>query len=310
MAPAGDAANFDVIVVGASLTGIIAAQRLLQAHPETRLGILERDYCVGGVWSKRRIYPSFWTQCTHGIAEFSDMPMERPPAEDCMHDLFRAEYTTRYLEDYVDKMGHAGRTLRDRIRFNTEVQSIKNVLDGQWQLVCVDTTSGSQHLVSSSRLMMANGQSSVPNVPNLPGRENFRGQIIHSIDFGQSDVVKDKSIQHVAVIGAGESAADIVYEAAKAGKTVSWIIRKTGNGSLGVAAFAPIDLPTPYSSAPLHAADGRSSSSSSYYELTLPSIMWQNGTAGGCHFADVWPLVAEKVYVHRAGVKLLSEREL
>ncbi len=34
------------------LTGIIAAQ-LLQAHPETGLAILERDYCVGGVWSER-----------------------------------------------------------------------------------------------------------------------------------------------------------------------------------------------------------------------------------------------------------------
>ena len=38
------------------LTGIVAAQRLLQAHPETRLAILERDYCVGGVWSERTCF--------------------------------------------------------------------------------------------------------------------------------------------------------------------------------------------------------------------------------------------------------------
>lgn len=173
------------------------------------------------------------------------MPMERPPAEDCMHDLFRAKYTTKYLEDYVDNKCHAGQTLRDRIQFNTQVQSIRKV-DGQWQLLCVDTISRSHRPMFSSRLMMANGQSSLPNVPKFPGKEHFHGKIIHSMEFGQSDVIRDESIQHVAVIGAGKSAADMVYEAVKADKTVSWIIRKTGNGSLGAAAFAPIDLPTPY----------------------------------------------------------------
>jgi dimethylaniline monooxygenase (N-oxide forming) len=173
------------------------------------------------------------------------MPMKRPPEEDCMHDLFRAKYTTKYLEDYVDNMSHAGQTLLDRIQFNTHVESIKKV-DGHWRFMCTDTTTKSQRTVFSSRVMMANGQSSVPNRPSFPGQEQFHGKIIHSIDFGQSTVIQSQSIQHVSVIGAGKSAADMVYEAVKAGKTVSWIVRKTGNGSLGPAALAPIDLPTPY----------------------------------------------------------------
>src|SRR4051794_3071747 len=65
---------FDVVVVGAGMlattqaeqappcnyspaipgvSGIIAAQRYLQAHPNCRLTILEQDYCIGGVWSER-----------------------------------------------------------------------------------------------------------------------------------------------------------------------------------------------------------------------------------------------------------------
>ncbi|KAI1148132.1 flavin-binding monooxygenase-like protein-like protein [Nemania diffusa] len=359
MSSAKGPTSFDVIVLGAGLTGIISAQRLLQAHPETQLTILERDYCVGGVWSDRRNYPSFWTQWTHGIAEFSDMPMERPPAKDCMNDLFRAKYTTKYLEDYVDNMSHAGETLRNRIQFNTEVQSIKKV-DGRWQLLCIDAISKSQRLMSASRLMMANGQSSVPNVPNFHGRERFQGKIIHSIDFGQSSIIQDKAIQHIAVIGAGKSAADMVYEAVKAGKTVSWIIRKTGDGSLGAAAFAPIDLPTPYKNG-VEASQARIMASlqpcylipyRSWWTWLLHStnlgaklvsklfsaldstvrkyagyrerksdkgfekleydndIIWQNGTAGGCHFADFWSLVAENVYVHRADVKSLGGTEL
>lgn len=162
-----------------------------------------------------------------------------------MYDLFRAKYTTKYLEDYVDNKSHAGQTLRDRIQFNTHVESIKKV-DGQWRFACVDTITKAYRTLFSSRVMMANGQASLPNMPKFPGQENFQGKVIHSIDFGQSDVIKDKGTQHVAVIGAGKSAADMVYEAVKAGKTVSWIVRKTGNGSLGPAAFAPINLPTPY----------------------------------------------------------------
>lgn len=162
-----------------------------------------------------------------------------------MYDLFRAKYTTKYLEDYVDDKRHAGQTLRDRIQFNTHVESIKKV-DGKWRFTCFDTIAKARRTLFSSRVMMANGQASLPNMPNFPGQDNFQGKIIHSIDFGQSDVIQNKSVQHVAVIGAGKSAADMVYEAVKAGKTVSWIVRKTGNGSLGPAALAPINLPTPY----------------------------------------------------------------
>ncbi|KAI4865124.1 hypothetical protein F4820DRAFT_448337 [Hypoxylon rubiginosum] len=52
MLPAKDATTDDSVGFG----GIIAVQRLLQAHPETRLAILERDYCVGGMWNERTRY--------------------------------------------------------------------------------------------------------------------------------------------------------------------------------------------------------------------------------------------------------------
>lgn len=44
--------------------------------------------------------------------------------------------------------------------------------------------------------------------------------------------------------------------------------------------------------------------------LTIRRIIWQNGAAGGCHFDDFWPLVAEKVYVYRGEITLLSGNEL
>ncbi|KAF2708716.1 flavin-binding monooxygenase-like protein-like protein [Pleomassaria siparia CBS 279.74] len=242
-------APFDIVVVGAGLSGIVAAARALQAHPDCNLAMLEQDYCLGGVWSQRRIYPSFWSQTAHGLAEFADMVMARPPEEDCKNDLFRAKYTTKYLEDYVDKIRITDRSLRDRIQFNTRVQSITKV-DGRWHLSCIvskdKSDKGNTKLIVSAKLMIADGQSAVPRMPYIHGQEDFKGTMLHSIDFGQSNVIINDKVKHVTVLGGGKSAADMVYESAKAGKTVSWIIRKTGDDSTGPGFLVPADVPTPY----------------------------------------------------------------
>lgn len=287
------------------------------------------------------------------------MPMERPPPEDMMHDLFPAKYTTQYLETYVDRKSHNDGTLRDRINFNTEVLSVRKSDAGEWIINSKDTKSSDQKAFRTKRLMVANGQTSAPRIPHFKGQETFKGPIVHSLDFGQSNVIKDEKVQHVAVLGAGKSAADMVYESVKAGKTVSWIIRRSDEG-LGPAAFAPIDLSTPYKNG-VEASQARIMASlqpsflipnRSWWTWFLHStslgeklvrsvfdfldttvrkyagykerksdkgfekleyetpIFWQNGTAGACHYADFFPLVAEKVHVYRASVKALTEQEL
>ena len=167
--------------------------------------------------------------------------MPRPPEEDCKNDCFKAKYTTEYLENYVDQMRHAGASLRDRIQFGILVQSIEKV-DDEWLLSCLNS-SNNQMVFSASKLMIANGESSLPNMPDLPGEDKFGGVVLHSEEFGESAVITDPKIQHIAVIGAGKSSADMIYEALRAGKTVSWIIR---SNSTGAGFFAPIDLKTPY----------------------------------------------------------------
>lgn len=44
-----------------------------------------------------RSYEHFWTQTTLGLAEFSDMPMARPPEEDTDLELFKSRHPTQYL---------------------------------------------------------------------------------------------------------------------------------------------------------------------------------------------------------------------
>lgn len=88
-----------------------------------------------------RGYDSFWTQGIVGTAEFSDMPMQRPPEEDLYFEFFKAKHTTKYLEDYVDQHRYSGLTLRKRIRFSTEVQSVLKT-DGLWSIRTKDRDTG------------------------------------------------------------------------------------------------------------------------------------------------------------------------
>jgi hypothetical protein len=138
-------------------------------------------------------------------------------------------------------MKHDGRSLRERIQFGIKVKSIEKI-DGNWLLSC--STPGSDTLLlPATKLMIANGQNSRPNMPDFRGKDAFGGVILHSQDFGESDIISSDEINNIAVIGAGKSSADMIYEAVKAGKTVTWIIRTTGKGA---GFFVPLDAKTPY----------------------------------------------------------------
>ena len=210
------------------ISGIAAARFYLEVHSECRLIILEKDVCLGGVWNSRRAYEGFWTQWTVGTAEFSDLPMPRPPESDTYYDFFKAKYTTQYLEDYVDRRNFAGLTLRERIRFDSHVHKVVKV-DGKWAVSVKDKT-GDTYIIRSTKLIVASGLTSRQYVPCLSGSEKFDRPIIHQENFGQSSILSSPNVQRVTVLGGAKSSADMVYASVKAGKKVSWIIRESGTG--------------------------------------------------------------------------------
>jgi len=65
-------------------------------------------------------------------------------------------------------------------------------------------------------------------MPVFRGQQDFRGRIVHQKYIGTEVNLSDPAITHVTVLGGGKSTGDMVYESVKAGKHVSWIIRKNG----------------------------------------------------------------------------------
>lgn len=173
-----------------------------------------------------RQYENFWTQWTVGTAEFSDKPMNVPPADDTYYGFFKAKHVTQYLEEYVDWFQRGGKTLRDRIHFGTKVCNIEK-LEGGWRIYCEDGKDV-EKIYHTSKLMIASGLTSVPKTPDLPGLEKFQQPVVHQDKFGESSMLGLMSIHNVTILGAEKYAADMVYDGVKAGKTVSWVI--TGNG--------------------------------------------------------------------------------
>jgi dimethylaniline monooxygenase (N-oxide forming) len=164
------------------------------------------------------------------MARFSDYPIQNPGPDEVYFDFFPAKFVTKYLEDYVDNHVYAGKSLRERIEFNTTVQSVRQNRDTGLWMASTDKPS----ILSTPKLMICAGLTSIPNMPSLPGQDSFTGRIMHHRDFGSSPILVDPEVKHIAILGGAKSAADLAYAAATAGKQVSWIIRWRGCGPGGL----------------------------------------------------------------------------
>jgi dimethylaniline monooxygenase (N-oxide forming) len=203
-----------------------------------------------GIVFPARLYNGFWSQSGLRMAGFSDTPLTLPPEAETYHDIFESKYVTKYLEDYVDSHKYDGLTLRDRVKFGFTVQSIRK--ERNW--IVSGQRNERAETISSSKLIVATGHTSLPVMPDLPEQASFKGPVLHQKNFGKASstiLAPSSPYQNIIILGGGKSAADMVYDSVKAGKTVSWIIRETGEGP---AAFAAAAGRGPYKNGPEMAA--------------------------------------------------------
>ncbi|KAF2194455.1 hypothetical protein K469DRAFT_744388 [Zopfia rhizophila CBS 207.26] len=76
----------------------------------------------------------------------------------------------------------------------------------------------------------ASGQTSIPNISQIPGADTFKDRLIHHKDFGSSEILRTS--KRCVVIGGAKSAAGMAYAFEKAGS--------------GPAAYFPPDSPISY----------------------------------------------------------------
>jgi dimethylaniline monooxygenase (N-oxide forming) len=228
----------DLVIVGGGAYGLIAAYtwlRLTDKNPDcSEVIIFESDTSLGGTWSRNRIYPSLITQSPVGMSEYSCFPMDPPPPKDkTFYGYFPGEYVCDYLEAFAQSVKLGGKTLKDRIRFGAAVTFVRkqhNIGEmpnpnAMWEVTIVGG-----HKTLCKKLIMATGATSVPRLPRLL-RAPQPIPVIHSRDLGRNaEFLGSDKVQNVVIIGGSKSAFDAVYMLIKAGKSVTWLIRKTGQG--------------------------------------------------------------------------------
>jgi 4-hydroxyacetophenone monooxygenase len=190
---AGVPHGFRALVIGAGVSGIIAAQRLkLMGVPYL---IVDKHDAPGGNWRDNR-YPGAGVDTPSHLYSFSFAPNDWE-----RHFEMRPE-----LEDYFDHT-HDLIGARPHTRFGTEV--VRAEYDEQraiWhaELRGPDGTRESQ---SFNVIISAVGVLNRAKLPQLPGMDSFPGPSFHS-SYWPSGL--DVSGERVAVIGSGASAMQIV----------------------------------------------------------------------------------------------------
>ncbi|MDG9724357.1 flavin-containing monooxygenase [Streptomyces sp. DH41] len=185
----------DVLVIGAGVTGIYQLYRAREAGFTVRL--LEAGSGVGGTWYWNR-YPEarldsesytygylfskeLWEEC-----EWSEHFAGQPEIE-------------RYFNYVVDRFD-----LRRHIEFGSKVNAaVWDENTGTWT---VRDENGVEH--RARHVVAATGILSVPFIPDIPGRDEFRGEQHHTGRWPKTPV--DFTGKRVAQIGTGSSGVQIV----------------------------------------------------------------------------------------------------
>ncbi len=190
------AADFDVLIVGAGISGIGMAAHMEMHCPDHRYGILEMRDNLGGTWDLFR-YP--------GVRSDSDMHTLGFSFEPWTHEKSIADAPSimEYLNRIVDE-----RDIRRHIRYGHRVISTDfSEADARWTVV-VETTDGERKRLTANFLYLGSGYYDYDE-PYDAGFElgDFKGQVLHP-QFWPDDL--DYAGKKVVVIGSGATAVTIV----------------------------------------------------------------------------------------------------
>jgi cation diffusion facilitator CzcD-associated flavoprotein CzcO len=189
----------DVLIVGAGPAGLATAA-CLKARG-TPFVLLEGADAVGSTW--RRHYERLHL---HTVARFSALPRMPWPERTGLYPS-RAQVVA-YLDAYTAHFGLEP-------RFGTTVTDARR--DGsRWR---VTTTRGA---ITSRAFVVATGYNRVPNVPSFPGRERFRGEVLHSSEYRRGEAYRGK---RAVVVGLGNSGGEIALDLWECGAEVTLSVR-------------------------------------------------------------------------------------
>jgi len=189
--------QFDVIIVGAGISGIGAAYHLTEQCPNQNFVVLEGMESFGGTWLIHR-YPGIRSDSDLYTFGYRFKPWTSAP-------IASAEEILTYMGKVIDENG-LGRHIRYQHHIHSANWSSENKI---WTLEGIRKDTGDAIRFTADFLWMCQGyyKHAQGYTPEWEGMDDFKGKIIHPQTWPEDTDYKDK---HVVVIGSGATAATLV----------------------------------------------------------------------------------------------------
>jgi 4-hydroxyacetophenone monooxygenase len=202
---------FSVAIIGAGMSGILAAHRLKQAGID--VVVFEKNHDVGGTWLENT-YPGCRVDVSNHVYSYSfaqrnDWPYYFSPQPELLE----------YFRTCADEFG-----VREHVRFGHEVTAMTWSGD---ELVWTLEIDGPEEDETQqfNAVISAVGQLNRPSIPSIDGMDGFAGASFHSAQWDHEVELTGKN---VVVLGAGASAVQFVPHVAEEAAHLT-VVQRTPN---------------------------------------------------------------------------------
>ncbi len=189
--------EFDVLIVGAGISGVGGAYHLTKQRPGTSFVVLDGLDSFGGTWWMHR-YPGIRSDSDLHTFGYRFKPWTGPP-------IASAEEILKYMGDMIEE-----NDLDRHIRYNHRITSAQwSSVDNRWTITATRTDTGEQRFFTANFLWMCQGyyRHSEGYTPEWQGMDAYQGDIVHPQTWPED---LEYASKNVVVIGSGATTATLV----------------------------------------------------------------------------------------------------